>query len=69
MDRMSLDELLEQARVDVAALPPAPASPTDQQVRARITARPAYPCAVCQKGGSTARALTTGQGPVGWICA
>ncbi|MGW7210506.1 hypothetical protein [Streptomyces sp. NPDC054837] len=62
MDRISLDELLKQARVDVGALPPAPASPTEQQVRARITARPAYRCAVCGEGGSTTRLLDTGQG-------
>ncbi|MFJ2239717.1 hypothetical protein [Streptomyces sp. NPDC087859] len=30
---MSLDELLEQASVDLAALPPAPASPTRRQTR------------------------------------
>lgn len=59
---MSIDELLEQAGIDVTALSPAPASPTGQQVRTRITAQRPHSCAVCGKAGAMARVLETDQG-------
>ncbi|MFI1727527.1 hypothetical protein [Streptomyces sp. NPDC020489] len=59
---MSLEELLKQTGVEVAALPPAPASPTSRQVHARIAHRPPYLCAVCGKTGAMARVVATDQG-------
>ncbi|MFD8301513.1 hypothetical protein ACFV29_04005 [Streptomyces sp. NPDC059690] len=62
-ERMTLAELFRRHGVDPDALPHAPPSPPDSEVRKRITQPPLQPCAACGEDSSHILIRDFGDGP------
>ncbi|MFF4909731.1 hypothetical protein ACFY2T_33280 [Streptomyces sp. NPDC001260] len=62
-ERMTLAELFRRHAVDPDALPHAPPSPPDSEVRKRITRAPFQPCAACGEDSSHILTRDFGDGP------
>ncbi|MFG2025388.1 hypothetical protein [Streptomyces sp. NPDC048825] len=62
-DRLNLNDLLRQHRVDLAGLDPAPAEPSLQDRLDRVCGTTPPPCTLCGVVSPTCRIIATPHGP------